>query len=274
MPMSSEPILAAGVCDGPDQGVNRLLSEVGLVDHHVHGIVRGRIDELALADMLSESDRRSAAQAGGFETQVWFAVRRWCAPLLGLPASAPITDYLTARLAGTNEAVAGQLLPAAGFEHLVVETGFKGDAVSSPAELGRLAGAPASQVVRLEALAEQLIGALADPGDYPDAFRRRLAAEFEGDQGAVGAKTIIAYRGGFDRHLTRPQDDEVARSARAWSDQVRAGGPVRLTDDRLLRFGIWAGVDTGRPLQMHTGFGDPDLDLRAADPLLLTSFIR
>ena len=34
----------------------------------------------------------------------------------------------------------------------------------------------------------------------------------------------------------------------------------------LLRHVLWAGVDRGLPLQFHTGFGDPDLDLRRANP--------
>ena len=35
-----------------------------------------------------------------------------------------------------------------------------------------------------------------------------------------------------------------------------------------------AGIETGRPLQVHVGFGDPDLDLHRSDPLLLTDLIR
>jgi predicted TIM-barrel fold metal-dependent hydrolase len=269
-----ETITSAGVCDGPDPGVNALLSGIGLVDHHVHGIARGSLDEPALQDMLIESDRRSAAEQAGYESQAWFAVRRWCAPLLGLPASAPVRAYLEARLARTNEAIARRLLPAAGFEHVIVDTGFRGGVVSTPAELGELAGASASRVVRLERFAEELIGSIADPGDYPDTFRRRLRAAFDGPDPAVGTKTIIAYRGGFDRDLSRPDDDAVATAARAWAARVRSGAPVRLIDDQLLRFGIWTSIDTGRPLQVHTGFGDPDLDLQAADPLLLTAFLR
>jgi predicted TIM-barrel fold metal-dependent hydrolase len=281
-PMSSEAfattIAEARVCDGPSDRLNAHLSAVGLVDHHVHGIVRGSLDAAALGDMLIESDRRSAADAAGHDTQVWHAIRRWCGPLLGLAPSAPADVYLQTRLALTNEAVAGRLLPIAGFEHLVVETGFRSDVVSSPAELGRLAGAPASHVVRLEALAERVITELADPADYPDAYRAALTKAFSGSEPAVGTKTILAYRGGFDRDLSRPDDADVGRAARRWSaelgrDPTSRQAP-RLVDECLLRFGLWAAVDRGRPLQVHTGFGDPDLDLQRADPLLLTSFIR
>jgi predicted TIM-barrel fold metal-dependent hydrolase len=282
MPMSSEPafaplIRAASVCDGPDAGVNERLASVRLVDHHVHGILRGPVDEASLADAMIESDRRSAAEAAGYDTQVWYAARRWCAPLLGLPRSAPIGAYLAARLGMSNEEVAARMLPAAGIERLVVETGFRGDRISSPDELASLAGAPASRVVRLESIAEGLVFALAaggDPASYPDAFRAALAAELEGPGAAIGTKTVLAYRGGFDRDLSRPDDEAVSTAAVTWAAEVRGGATPRLVDDLLLRFGIWAGVDTGLPLQVHVGFGDPDLDLHRADPLLLTDLIR
>jgi predicted TIM-barrel fold metal-dependent hydrolase len=37
---------------------------------------------------------------------------------------------------------------------------------------------------------------------------------------------------------------------------------------------LWAGAELGLPLQLHTGYGDPDLDIHRADPALLTGFLR
>ena len=42
----------------------------------------------------------------------------------------------------------------------------------------------------------------------------------------------------------------------------------------LLRHLIWAGLERGLPLQFHIGYGDPDLDLRRSDPLLLRGLIE
>lgn len=276
--MSSEAAAAireAGVCDGLDPVVNELLAAVGLIDHHVHGVVPGRVDDATLCDMLIESDRRSAADAAGFDTQVWHAIRRWCAPQMRAQPHIEGPDYLVTRRAHERLVpIAGLLLPRAGFEHLIVETGFLGSRVTSPAETGALAGAPASRVVRVEAVAERLVGELADAATWPDAFRAAIGGELLGDDPAVGFKTILAYRGGFDRDLTRPGDDEVSTAAASWAAAVRAGAPARLTDEVLLRFGIWTAVDTGLPLQVHSGFGDPDLELHRCDPALLTEFIR
>jgi predicted TIM-barrel fold metal-dependent hydrolase len=45
--------------------------------------------------------------------------------------------------------------------------------------------------------------------------------------------------------------------------------PARLEDQILIRHGIWAAIDTGLPLQFHTGFGDTDSRLARSDPALL-----
>ena len=42
----------------------------------------------------------------------------------------------------------------------------------------------------------------------------------------------------------------------------------------LLRHLLWTGLQLGLPLQLHTGFGDPDADLRRCDPLLLRGFLQ
>src|SRR5256884_226200 len=50
-------------------------------------------------------------------------------------------------------------------------------------------------------------------------------------------------------------------------------GPARLDEPVLLRFVLWCGIDRGLPVQIHTGFGDRDLRLGAADPALLQRFL-
>jgi predicted TIM-barrel fold metal-dependent hydrolase len=88
-------------------------------------------------------------------------------------------------------------------------------------------------------------------------------------------KSIAAYRFGLDLDPRPPLAAEVASAAGGWRRQIDAAGqagPIRVTDPVLLRFLLWAGVDRGLPVQIHTGFGDPDVDLRRSDPLLLRGF--
>jgi predicted TIM-barrel fold metal-dependent hydrolase len=86
---------------------------------------------------------------------------------------------------------------------------------------------------------------------------------------AVAVKSVIAYRYGLAVPPERPGSAEVQRAA----GRYLAAGRGRLTDPVLLRFVLWAGVDTGLPVQVHTGFGDRDLSMRQADPALLQPFL-
>jgi uncharacterized protein len=90
---------------------------------------------------------------------------------------------------------------------------------------------------------------------------------------AVGVKSVLAYRSGFGIDLSRPDDHAVRDAAARWVD---CAGRVtwRLEDPVLLRFGLHAAVDRGLPIQLHTGFGDRDLDLDKVNPLLLLDFLR
>ncbi len=65
---------------------------------------------------------------------------------------------------------------------------------------------------------------------------------------------------------------------RARLSAISPDGHVRLTDkpllDRLVEITLEVACETERPLQMHTGFGDPDIDLVQANPLLLRPILE
>jgi hypothetical protein len=251
--------------------VNELLARASLVDHHTHSIVPGTVDREAFTLMLTESDRRSAADAAGMDSQVAFAVRRWCAPLLDMPEHVSAEEYLDRRLAMSNETAAARLLPHSGVGRMLVDTGFRPGDLLPVGELGRLARARTETIVRLEGVAERVARDGVSAAGFADAFRAALRTDAAG---AVGLKSIIAYRCGLDFDPARPPDREVAERAGGWLREIETTGHGRLTDPVLLRFGLWEGAETGLPLQIHTGYGDPDLDLHRCDPLLLTDFIR
>jgi predicted TIM-barrel fold metal-dependent hydrolase len=123
---------------------------------------------------------------------------------------------------------------------------------------------PVREVVRLEAMAESLGVAGVAGEDFPAAFRAALT-----EAPAVAWKTIAAYRYGLDLDPGRPTDAEVAEAAGRW---LPTGS--RLTDPVVLRFLLWSAVDTGRPIQVHCGLGDPDETLRQADPAFLQPFLH
>jgi predicted TIM-barrel fold metal-dependent hydrolase len=153
---------------------------------------------------------------------------------------------------------------------LCVDTGYVPEPITSPAELGDLAGATAHEIVRLERVAEDVAAAGVGADGFADAVRSALAAR---TASAVGVKSIAAYRTGLDLGAERPADSEVATAAGRWLADAPPGSP-RLADETLQRFLVWCGVDLRLPVQFHVGYGDSDVDLDRCNPLLLTPLLR
>ena len=198
-----------------------------------------------------------------FDTQLGFAVRAHCAPLLGLPRHADADAYWNRRSEHAEDALAKLFLSDAKVSDWLVDTGF----ASGVADLDALGGMSIGyvhEIVRLESVAEE---AIKESGDYATAFARLLD---ERAKTALATKSILAYRGGFDGDLSEPTLREVAEAAQRWRD---SGNP-RLTDRALLRFGLYQGLRLGKPLQFHVGFGDRDCDLHKTNPLYLLDFLR
>ncbi|MFF8281490.1 amidohydrolase family protein [Streptomyces albus] len=250
-----------------------------LLDQHCHGVLRTGPDRATFEGWLTEAHvpQRPAASPGRerattsfsyFDTQLGFAVRRWCAPVLGLePHCAPHT-YLERRAALGTAEVTGRLLRAAGISTYLVDTGVPGPLLT-PGELAETAGAEAHEIVRLERLAERAADAARDASSF---LAEVSDAVGESARGARGFKSVAAYRCGLDLDPVPPGAAEIHAAADRWLETRAPGG--RLTDPVLVRHLLWSAVRTGLPLQLHTGFGDPDLRLDRCDPLLLTEFIR
>lgn len=245
------------------------LGLVHLVDHHCHGVIEAPLDRATFEDLITESDAPAPAGTTFFDTQLGFAIRRDCAPVLDLRPFPTPEDYL-ARRAELGVEASRRLLRASGIGDYVIETGHKADQILTPAQMGQAAGAGYAEVVRLERLAEQVAEEVG-PHDFVEAFRARLDAEL---RTAVGVKSIAAYRGGFDIDPTRPTDEAVTWAVADWQASRPAGQPLRLTSAALIRFGWWEAIDRAVPVQLHVGYGDPDVDLHRCNPLLLTDLLR
>jgi hypothetical protein len=238
-----------------------------LVDGHCHPVLAGPVTDEAFAMWCTEASVPPPAGVSYVDSQLGSAVRRWCAPVLGLPAGVPLGEYLARRAELGAAEVTRRLLGAAGLGELLVDTGLSGPDLVPPAELGTAAGATVREVVRLEAVAESVADGVA-AADFAVAFDTALG---QAGTGAVAVKSIVAYRYGLDLDPARPSARATRTAAGDWL-RAREAGPARLTDPVLLRHLLWSGVDTGLPVQLHTGFGDRDLTLWRADPALLQGF--
>ncbi|KAF7149318.1 hypothetical protein RHSIM_Rhsim03G0088700 [Rhododendron simsii] len=90
----------------------------------------------------------------------------------------------------------------------------------------------------------------------------------------VGLKSIAAYRSGLgiNTNVTRNEAQE------GLAEVLKVGSPVRITDksfiDYLFVQSLEIALQFNLPVQIHTGFGDKDLDLRLSNPLHLRTLLE
>ncbi|MFD0535659.1 amidohydrolase family protein [Actinomadura luteofluorescens] len=246
------------------------LESLRLVDHHCHGVLGEDLGRTAFEAMLTEAETAGPPGVSMFDTQVGFALRRWCPPVLGLDAHAEPEEYLARRAELGAAEVNRRFLAAAGLDALCVDTGHTPRAILEPPGLGRLAGARAHEIVRLESVAERVA---AD------------GVEAAGSPARCGPGSTPRTPWGPSRSpptgpgwSCRARGRRTRRSAGAAGRLMRAAesgdDPPRVCDEILHRFLVWCAVDAGLPVQFHVGYGDADADLRRGDPLLLIELLR
>ena len=245
---------------------------LALIDHHVHGVVTADLDRAEFEQLMSEASGPPAPGTTTFDSQLGFAIRRWCAPALDLDPSVPAEDYLRRRAELGSSEVNRRLLTAAGVAQWLVDTGYQGDQLTTPEQMAVASGTPARQIVRLEVVAEKVARGGSDAASWATTFAEELAIE-AASTGAVGFKTIVAYRFGFDFDPIRPGSADVAAAAGRLMRALETDPAARLDDQVLLRHLIWTAIDIGRPVQFHVGFGDTDVRMHRSNPTLLTDFL-
>ena len=238
---------------------------VTLIDHHVHGCWLQSGDRQRFENGLNEANVEPLADFdSAFDSQLGFAVRAHCAPLLGMSRHADPDAYWDRR-SEHSECRPGPPVPARG-QCVRLAGGYRirrrGSRSRPPWKSFRVGERTRSSAWNRWPRRRRRAG-----GDYASAFEEILHARAAT---AVATKSILAYRGGFAGDLSEPARSEVAGAAGRWRD----GGGVRLTDRVLLRFGLYQALRLGKPLQFHVGFGDRDCDLHTTNPLYLLDFLR
>jgi uncharacterized protein len=125
------------------------------------------------------------------------------------------------------------------------------------------------EVLRIETLEEDLLLTAPDFQSFEAQFREALRAAKR--RGAVALKSIVAYRSGLAVQVVPAS--EACQTFQQLKALVERQGRIRLTAKVLLDYCVAVALEEAQrlelPVQFHTGFGDPDIDLLTANPALL-----
>ncbi|RLV57107.1 amidohydrolase [Aeromicrobium phragmitis] len=250
--------------------LEREVEELALIDHHVHGPLAGQTDDATFQNLLTESDRPLAHGTSVFHSHLGMAIINECPEVLGLDGVRTPADYLRARRDLPVAELTRTLLDASGVDEWLVDTGLGESLLMDLPTMSTVTRGSVREIARLETIAEKLVTTTTATGLH-DAVIGHL------DDLApmvAGWKSVIAYRHGFDFDPTRPSRSDVITAAGRWMRAIESGASPRVSDPVLLRMLLFAACDTGLPVQLHAGYGDPDLDLHRSNPALLVDWLR
>ena len=251
------------------------LTDVAVVDNHCHSVERrqDQRDVAAWRGYFSESPDREAREEVVATTACYQRVVTDVADFHGVQATEEAV--LAARATTDGAVLTGRLLRDAHVGGLVVDTGFPDPATAlSVPELAAAGGCPAVPLLRLELAFADLVARATTLDELLEATRDSLAGART--QGWHGFKSVVGYRTGLAIERW-DADDQAAAFAEARTE-VEATGAVRLGHkpllDTLLHVAFAQAAAQELPVQVHVGYGDPDADLRLANPLLLRAVLE
>jgi predicted TIM-barrel fold metal-dependent hydrolase len=250
------------------------LSSIPVIDHHTHALLRegGPFDMTGFQRFFTESDdvRIHADHAG----QTLFF--RWAVKELAAYLDCePIPDaVLAARNAQSPDELAKRMFRDANLAVLIIDYGFGAAINLTPDELQARLPCRIERILRLETMAQDLILENESYGRFLEAFTAQV--ENARSSGHVGLKSIIAYRTGLA--IKEWSQDEARQAFQRLKNRAGQDGKVRLADKPLNDVLVLRALEVAErqqlPIQFHTGFGDPDVDLLLANPLHLRPLLQ
>ena len=90
------------------------VARLALVDQHCHPVAAGRLDDATFEMWCTESQASPPPGVSYLDSHLGHAVRRWCAPVLDLPAHADAAAYVERRAELGRSEVTGRMLRHSG----------------------------------------------------------------------------------------------------------------------------------------------------------------
>ncbi|ARV59049.1 amidohydrolase [Nostocales cyanobacterium HT-58-2] len=245
------------------------LSDIPLVDQHAHNLLRPEV---------AARYPYSAAFTEGYDSEIvndharhTLFYRRSLRDIAALLSCEAQEEAILARRDSLGLEQLTQLcFTAANLEAIYLDDGLQPDCILPLSWHERFV--PVKRILRLEVLAEQLMSQTETFEDFLEMFNSEIDPP---PPEVIAFKSIACYRTGLD---IQPVSRAAAASSFYDIKQQLDNQPIRLADKFLIDFlvqqALLVAAKHRLPVQFHTGFGDPDLNLCFANPLYLRCILE
>ncbi len=183
-----------------------------------------------------------------------------------------VEAVLEARQKWNYQELCQQMFKAANISQWLIDDGIWADKLMTVAESQAHTGVKTFRVARLETELAKLLPKFDSPAKLLSAFAEHL---YSLAPNVIAFKSIIAYRTGLD--ITHHHPSTLERTFSELKNQAKTE-VVKIVNKPLLDEALWVALEvaaqTNKPIQFHTGYGDPDLNLRLANPLHLRTIFE
>lgn len=242
------------------------LSRIVLIDHHAHSLLNdfSQLDAIGFRQAFSETNSLAMLQSHAQHSLHYIHMLRELSEYLDVEDDEEKILEMRSRLGKTD--YVQMLFDDASIGGTIIDAGFRNQDMLSLENFSLLAGRPIYQCVRIEAVIEAAL-------TCNDSFAGAIDSFMDGLTNASGPrtvafKTIAAYRGGLsidEADRTAAEKDFAALKA----NQAESAS-VRITRRPLYHFLLRQSFEIAQqmnlPVQIHSGLGDADADLREANP--------
>ncbi|KAF6983308.1 hypothetical protein CFC21_001520 [Triticum aestivum] len=251
--------------------LRRAVEETPAVDAHAHNLV-DTASSLPFLRCFSEADGDALAFAPhslSFKRSI-----KDIAALYGCEASLDKVEEF--RKAQGLSSISSKCFQAANISAILVDDGLAFDKMLE-LEAHKEFVPTVGRVLRIEWLAETIINDDSFSGSSwtLDSFTETFVAKLKSVASKiVGLKSIAAYRSGLeiDPCVSKTDAEDGLRK------ELTGQRPLRITNKSLIDYLFTRSLDIAvqchLPMQIHTGFGDKDLDLRKCNPLHLRAVLE
>lgn len=246
------------------------IEKVGLVDAHAHNIV-ALDSSFSFINAFTEATGTAALSFAPHSLSFKRNVRE-IAELYGCENSLKGVEKY--RRSSGLESSSLKCFEAARISAILIDDGLKLDEKLG-IEWHRSLAPFVGRILRIETLAEEILDSEIPDGwtldKFTEAFVRKLKSVADK---IVGLKSIAAYRSGLEINTNVARKD----AEKGLTEVLRDGNPTRIANksfiDYIFTLSLEVSLSFDLPMQIHTGFGDKDLDLRLSNPLHLRMLLE